>query len=129
MTRVLSVCASGLLAVLATAGGSCAQTAAAPAKPAYYISEFHVNDPEGIKPYSAQVESTFRPFGGRFVVRGGGSIASLEGPEQHDRVVIIAFDSMEKALAWYNSREYSRLRPIRHRTATSRVYIVEGLPL
>ncbi|HHZ8846566.1 TPA: hypothetical protein ACWMEY_004252 [Enterobacter cloacae] len=24
-----------------------------------------------MKPYSAQVESTFRPFGGRFIVRGG----------------------------------------------------------
>jgi uncharacterized protein (DUF1330 family) len=129
MTRILSLCAAALLAVLATAAGGYAQNAAAAAKAAYYISEFHVNDPEGIKPYSAQVESTFRPFGGRFVVRGGGDIASLEGAEQHDRVVIIVFDSKEKALAWYNSPEYSRLRPIRHRTAKSRVFIVEGLPL
>ncbi|KML67743.1 DUF1330 domain-containing protein [Pectobacterium peruviense] len=33
------------------------------ATPAYYIAEFQATDREAIKPYSAQVESTFRPFG------------------------------------------------------------------
>lgn len=46
--------------------------------PAYYISEFELTDPEGIRPYSAAVESTFAPFGGRYVVRGG-KVALLEG--------------------------------------------------
>ncbi|WP_436873426.1 DUF1330 domain-containing protein [Kosakonia sacchari] len=41
------------------------------ATPAYYIAEFQATDREAIKPYSTQVESTFRPFGGRFIVRGG----------------------------------------------------------
>jgi len=41
------------------------------ATPAYYIAEFQATDLDAIKPYSAQVESTFRPFGGRFIVRGG----------------------------------------------------------
>ena len=124
----LKFCARILAIFLTTAASSLAQSATPVTKPAYYVSEFHVNDPEGIKPYSAQVESTFKPYGGRFVVRGGGDIVSLEGPPQYDRVVIIAFDSVDKALAWYNSPEYSKLRPIRHRTATSRVYIVDGLP-
>jgi uncharacterized protein (DUF1330 family) len=82
-----------------------------------------VTDPEGIKPYSQQVDATFAPFGGRYVVRGG-KTASLEG-EPPKRIVMIAFDSMEQAQAWYDSPAY---RAIRHKSATSRVYIVEGTP-
>jgi len=106
-----------------TAGHAQAPAAAKPV--AFYISEFEVTNPDGIKPYSAAVDSTFAPFGGRYVVRGG-KVASLEG-EPTKRIVIIAFPSMEQALAWYNSPEYRELRPIRHNSATSRVFIVEGM--
>ncbi|MNL28850.1 hypothetical protein D3C87_1505140 [compost metagenome] len=92
--------------------------------PAYYVSEFEVTDPEGIKPYSAQVESTFKPFGGYYFVRGG-EISSLEG-EAGKRIVMIAFPNLEQAKAWYDSPEYRQIRPIRHKSAKSRVYIVEG---
>jgi uncharacterized protein (DUF1330 family) len=113
-------------AAFSTMSAPRAQEPASDVKPAYYISEFEVTDPEGIKPYSAQVESTFKPFGGRFIVRGGGDIASLEGAGFDGRMVVIAFDSMDKAKAWYSSPEYEKLKPIRHKSATSRVYIVEG---
>ena len=39
-----------------------AQTQTQPKRPAFYISEFELSDPEGIKPYSQQVEATFAPF-------------------------------------------------------------------
>jgi uncharacterized protein (DUF1330 family) len=39
---------------------------------------------------------------------------------------VIKFDSMEKAKAWYDSPAYQEIRPIRHRAAKSRVFIVEG---
>jgi Domain of unknown function (DUF1330) len=32
--------------------------------PAYYVADFEVADREAIKPYSANVEATFKPFGG-----------------------------------------------------------------
>ena len=93
--------------------------------PAFYIAEFVLTDPEGIKPYSSRVASTFEPFGGRFVARGG-RIAPLEGEAPKGGIVVIAFDSMEKAQAWYDSPAYRELMPIRHRTAKSRVFFVEG---
>ena len=68
-----------------------AQAAARP--PAYYLSEFELNDPEGIRPYSAAVEATFKPFGGRYAVRGG-QVLSLEGAPPR-RVIVIAFPSLE----------------------------------
>lgn len=92
---------------------------------AYYIAEFRITDPEGMKPYSARVASTFEPYGGRYIVRGGG-IAPLEGVGPDNRMVIIEFDSMANARAWYDSAAYARLKPIRHKNAISRVYLVEG---
>ncbi|HSI47068.1 MAG TPA: antibiotic biosynthesis monooxygenase [Ideonella sp.] len=93
--------------------------------PAFYLSEFELTDAEGIKPYSAAVESTFAPFGGRYAVRGG-QRSSLEGaPAQ--RIVMIVFPSLAQAQAWYDSPAYRALRPIRQRSATSRVFIVEGV--
>jgi uncharacterized protein (DUF1330 family) len=93
--------------------------------PAYYVAEFELTDPEGIRPYSAGVAATFEPFGGRFIVRGG-EIAALEGERPKGRLVVIAFDSVERAQAWYNSPDYQKLIPIRQRSGNSRTFIVEG---
>jgi uncharacterized protein (DUF1330 family) len=101
-----------------------AQAPSASKLPAFYIAEFEVIDREGLKPYSARVSSTLQPFGGRFIVRGG-KIAPLEG-EPPKGIVVIAFDSMEKAQAWYDSPAYREIRPIRHKTAKSRVFILQG---
>jgi uncharacterized protein (DUF1330 family) len=96
------------------------------AKPhAFYIAEFVVTDREGMKPYSAQVESTFAPFSGRYIVRGG-KINGLEGDGPKGGMVVIEFDSREQAQAWYDSPAYRKLRPIRQKSAVSRVYIVDG---
>jgi uncharacterized protein (DUF1330 family) len=114
-----------VLAVLLPFHTACAQSS--PAKPpAFYVSEFEVTDPEGIRPYSAAVESTFTPFGGRYMVRVG-QLRSLEG-DPTKRVVMIAFPSLEQAQAWYDSPAYRAIRPIRHNAAKSKVFIVEGLP-
>jgi uncharacterized protein (DUF1330 family) len=38
------------------------------------------------------------------------------------------FDTVEQAQAWRNSPEYMKIAAVRLREATSRQYIVEGLP-
>ena len=124
----------GLLAGLAATGGLGsaqevvrAQSPAPQGKaPAYYIAEFEVTDREGLRPYAEQAESTFAPFGGRYIVRGGGA-EPLEGNAPKSRLVIISFDSMEQARAWYDSPAYVAIRPIRQRSGHTNAYIVEGL--
>jgi uncharacterized protein (DUF1330 family) len=115
---------------LTTAPPSLAQLAAKPPAAslphAYYIAEFEPTVPDAIKPYSAQVASTFEPFGGRFIVRGG-QAAYLEGAPSKGRIVIIEFDSMAKAQAWYASPAYSALREIRYKAGISRTFILEGI--
>jgi uncharacterized protein (DUF1330 family) len=86
-----------------------------------------LTDPEGIRPYSAGVAATFEPFGRRFIVRGG-EIAALEGERLKGTLVMIAFDSMEKAQAWDHSAEYQKLLPLRQSSGNSRTFIVEGIP-
>jgi uncharacterized protein (DUF1330 family) len=129
MKLLSSLRGAALAASLAIAGMGALSTSAAHAqttsRPAIYVAEFEVTDMEGIKPYSANVESTFTPFGGRFIVRGG-RLVSHEGPATK-RIVMIEFPSFEQAEAWYDSPAYRELRTIRHRTATSKVYTVEEL--
>lgn len=117
---MLAALAMGGLSLVAHAQSQ----ASATGKPAYYMSEFELTDPEGIRPYSAAVESTFIPFGGRYVVRGG-KVTSLEG-EPTKRIIVIAFPSMQQAQAWYDSPRYRQIMPIRHKSARSRVFIMEG---
>lgn len=122
-SRVRSVIAAAAFGLFALNSAHAQPNGNAPH--AFYIAEFVVHDREGLKPYSANVESTFLPFGGRYVVRGG-KIAALEGEGPKGGMVMIEFDSVERAQAWYHSPAYQKLMPIRHRSATSRVYIVEG---
>jgi len=95
-------------------------------KPAFYIVDIVVNDPQAFAPYASGVAATLQPFGGKFVVRGG-TVTPLQGDPPKGRIAVITFDSVEKAQAWYNSPAYQAILPIRLKYATSRSMIVEGL--
>ena len=43
-------------------------------------------------------------------------------------MVVLAFDSTEKALAWYNSPAYEAIKGIRQEASVSRMFMAEGLP-
>ncbi|MGA4211664.1 DUF1330 domain-containing protein [Ralstonia nicotianae] len=116
----------GALAILLAAPLQAQTRAEKPDMPrAYYIAEFEPTVPGAIRPYSERVESTLEPFGGHFIARGG-TLEALEGQAPKGVVVIIEFDSLERAQAWYRSPAYAALKPIRQRAGNSRVYIMEG---
>jgi len=93
--------------------------------PAYVIAELDVTDPTTFQKYAEQVPGTLAPFNGHFLVRGG-KIRAVEG-DAPKRLVVIAFDSAEKARGWEDSPAYEAIKPIRHSSAKSRVVIVEGV--
>jgi uncharacterized protein (DUF1330 family) len=103
-----------------------AQQAKAAPGPGYVIAEVDVHDAATFAKYGAKVPDTLKSYNGHYLVRGG-KIEGVEGQAPKDRFVIIAFDSVEKARAWENSPEYEAIKPIRHSSATSRVFIVEGV--
>ena len=93
--------------------------------PAYIIAEVDVTDPATMQKYGEKVPETLAPFEHHYVVRGG-KTQSLEG-EPPKRIVVIAFDSADKARAWYDSPAYAAIKPIRQSAAKSRIFIAEGL--
>jgi uncharacterized protein (DUF1330 family) len=91
----------------------------------YVIAEVDVTDPATFKQYADKAPGTIAAHNGRYIVRGGKTL-SLEG-DAPKRFVVIQFESMEKAKAWEDSPEYEVIKPIRHSSAKSRVFIAEGV--
>lgn len=96
--------------------------------PAYLIAEVEVKDRTTFQKYADKVPETLAPFNGHYnyLVRTSNAQA-LEGAPPKT-IVVIAFDSVEKALGWYNSPAYDAIKPIRQSASTSRILLAEGLP-
>jgi uncharacterized protein (DUF1330 family) len=93
---------------------------------AYVIVDVEVMDPAAYEEYKLRVPATLAAFGGRFLVRGG-KTETLEGDWAPKRLVILQFDSMERAKEWWRSEMYSAAKEIRYRTANSRMIVAEGV--
>jgi uncharacterized protein (DUF1330 family) len=95
--------------------------------PGYVVAEVAIHDMDVFtKEYGPKLPATLQPYGGRFVVAGG-KLTALEG-DTPQRFVIIAFDSVEKARAWYDSPAYQELVPIRQKASKATLFIAEGVP-
>ena len=120
---VLALVAGAALGVVGTLSIH-ARPVKAPA--GYVVAEVDVTDPATFQKYSEKVPGTVAQYNGHYIIRGGKS-KSIEG-DAPKRFVVLAFDSMEKAEAWEDSPEYDAIKGIRHSSAKSRVFIIEGVP-
>ncbi|MEM9632490.1 MAG: DUF1330 domain-containing protein [Pseudomonadota bacterium] len=91
---------------------------------AYWIANVTVTDPVAYKDYQTIAPAAFIEFGARFLARG--EAETLEG-QPWQRRVIIEFDSLEQALACYNSPEYRSAREKRAGACEADIAIIEGL--
>ena len=114
-------------AVVFAAAGFPYLYAAAVASKGYVVAEITVTDPEAYKQYAATVAPTVAKFGGKYLVRGGQTVA-VEGDPPGGRIVVIEFDNLAAARAFEDSPEYQAVAPLRHKAARSRVFLVEGVP-
>jgi uncharacterized protein (DUF1330 family) len=114
-----------IMAVILAAVGFSVLRAATVAPKGYVISEITVTDPEAYKQYAATVAPVVAKFGGKYIVRGGQSVA-VEGDAPAGRIVVIEFDSLAAARAFEDSAEYQAVAALRHKAARSRVFLVEG---
>jgi uncharacterized protein (DUF1330 family) len=124
------VIAAGAAIFGAAVGAAAAAGWQTPGTPkAYIVTEVDVTGDNEVfqRDYAAHAATTTVPFGGRYLARGGRTV-SLEGEPPKGRIVISVFDSVEQAQAWRNSPEYVKIAAVRLREATSRQYIIEGLP-
>ena len=93
--------------------------------PGYVVAEVEVNDTDTFQKYAASVPGTLAPFNAKYMIRAG-KISPVEGDAPKGRFIVIGFDSVEKAKAWEDSPAYDAIKPIRHSSAKSRVFIIEG---
>ena len=93
---------------------------------AYVIVDIEVVDPVGYEEYKKQAAATVHKYGGKYIVRGG-KTEVLEGDWDPRRIVVLEFESMQRAKEWLNCEEYREPRKMRHRTAETRMIAVEGV--
>lgn len=94
--------------------------------PAYVIVEIDIHDPAGYEEYKKFAGATVEKYGGKYIVRGGRTEV-LEGDWNPKRIVVLQFDSPQRAKGWLNSEEYHEPRKMRHRTAKTNMILVEGM--
>ena len=93
---------------------------------AYVIVEIDIVDPAGYEEYKKLAGATVEKYGGKYIVRGG-AVETLEGDWDPKRIVVLQFESMQRAKEWLNCEEYREPRKMRHRTARTRMVVVEGV--
>jgi uncharacterized protein (DUF1330 family) len=96
--------------------------------PAYVIAEIDVTDQDGYaREYlSRSAKPINEEGGGKFLSRGSKSV-SIKG-EPPKRIVLLAFESLEKAQAAFASPGYAEAYAHGEKYAKYRIYAVEGLP-
>lgn len=91
----------------------------------YWIARLNVVDQERYEKYVAANGAVFEKFGARFLVRGGES-ETRRGAE-HQRHVVLEFESLAQAKACYDSPEYQVILADRDAGADVDIVIVEGI--
>jgi uncharacterized protein (DUF1330 family) len=92
---------------------------------AYVIARVTVTDAAAYADYARLAPEAMRLYGARILARGGLTHA-LEG-DCRPRNVILEFDSMDAALAYWNSAEYQSARTHRLGAAEIELCAVEGV--
>src|ERR1700722_4782281 len=112
----------------AAIGGAAIQGLHAQAKPPAYvvIPILKINDAAGFKAgvLDKANAAAVTAAGGHYVIRSQ-SFTSLDG-NPPERLVIIAFDSVEKAQAFENTAAQKEITAARMKTTNSLSFIVEG---
>ena len=91
----------------------------------YIIVDVKVTAPEAYERYKASVPATLAAYGGKFIVRGGRA-ETLEGDWEPNRIVVVEFESVEQAKAWWSSEDYAAPKQLRQSASITRMIVVEG---
>ena len=92
---------------------------------AYWVATYRsISNPDAMAAYAKLAGPAITAAGGRFVVRGNPAKAYESGIMQ--RVVIIEFDSVDKAIAAHDSDGYQAALKVMGSAADRDIRIVEG---
>ena len=88
--------------------------------------EIDVTDPDVYKEYRQQAGATVLSHGGKYLVRGG-AVETLEGDWRPKRIVVLEFESAERAREWWSCEEYREPKKLRQASAVTKMILVEGV--
>ena len=92
---------------------------------AYWIAALSAEDMAPLKDYAAQARIAVDKYGGRSLSRVG-RFQLLEGAFVGDKMAVIEFDTMDQAVACYNSPEYQAAIELRKGKTDAVFFVVEG---
>jgi uncharacterized protein (DUF1330 family) len=96
------------------------------AKKGYLVSAYRsIRDPDKLAAYAKVAGPAFAKYGARYVARGDAAAAYEAGIKQ--RIVIVEFESLEKAIAAHDGPEYQAALKVFDGCAERDLRIVEGL--
>jgi uncharacterized protein (DUF1330 family) len=93
---------------------------------AYVIVDIDVTDPQEYAEYIKLAPAAVKVMGGKYLARAGRTEV-FEGSWIPKRLVILEFESVDKARAWLESDEYRPAREMRHRAAITNMVAIEGV--
>ena len=95
---------------------------------AYYMAEIDVKDVEADKRVLAKFPAPAEAFGGRYLARGGKSIAFNGDPPR--RLILVQFDSLDAIRAWREAAVTKQFEAERKVVGSNilRAFAIEGLP-
>jgi uncharacterized protein (DUF1330 family) len=93
---------------------------------AYTVTELETLDAKAAADFAVRVQKMQEGAGGRNFRTGGGKVTGMEGPPPPQRVAITEWDNLDKAQAFFKSKEWADLAPERDKALkTVRRYAVE----
>lgn len=93
---------------------------------AYLIVNIDVHDGVRYEEYKKLAAASLAVYGGKYLVRGGAA-ETLEGDWEVRRMVVLEFESLERAREWWSSPEYREAKKLRQEITETQMIIVEGL--
>ena len=92
----------------------------------YLVADMSITDPELFAEFAEAVPATVQQYGGRYLIRGG-ELEVAQGDWTPNRLVVIEFESVDQAKAWYDSPEYEGPKQTLARSSKSNFVFIEGV--
>ena len=92
----------------------------------YLIVELEITDAEKFERYRELVPAIIEKYGGKYLVRGGDT-ATVEGDWSPKRIVVLEFESTQRAKEFLDSEEYGPVKQMRLESANTNMIIAEGV--
>lgn len=91
----------------------------------YIILTEAIRDPEGMKEYARAAGAA---MGGATILSVDTAPQLIEGSWHGDQTVVLEFESVDAARAWYASEAYQKAAKLRQAAADCNAVIVSGFP-